>query len=232
MNAKSRRRIEMGTRALGLSRAHPDESPGYAAALTRLEERLDRAEELAGLQRVGILQVRASTARKRELRLAMRKAHLAHLAKVARIAEREMPELAQKLTLRPGTGTYLAFRTAARGMAAEAQSRKEALVKHGLAESVLVNLTQTLDQFDAVVESGVTGRQTHVAASAELQAVADEIFQIVQVMDGLNRYRFMKEPELLAGWESASSVLAAPKTTRKPDPDTAPPTGGEIRPAA
>lgn len=100
MNAKSRRRIEMGTRALGFSRAHPDESPGYAAALTRLEERLDRAVELAGLQRKGILQVRASTARKRELRLAMRKAHLDHLAKVARIAAREVPELAQKLTLR------------------------------------------------------------------------------------------------------------------------------------
>jgi hypothetical protein len=224
MNAKSRRRIEMGTRALEFSRAHPDESPGYAAALTRLEERLDRAEELAGLQREGILQVRASTARKQELRLAMRKAHLAHLAKVARIAAREMPELAQKLTLRPRTGTYLAFRTAARGMAAEAQSRKEALVKHGLAESVLVNLAQTLDQFDAAVESGVAGRQTHVGASAELQAVADEIFQIVQVMDGLNRYRFMNDPELLAAWDSASSVLAAPKTTTKPD--------GEIQPAA
>lgn len=224
MNAKSRRRIEMGTRALEFSRAHPDESPGYAAALTRLEELLDRAEELADRQRDGILQVRASTARKRELRVAMRKAHLAHLAKVARIAAREVPELAQKLTLRPGTRTYLAFRTAARGMAAEAQSRKEVLVKHGLAESVLVNLAQTLDQFDAAVESGVTGRQTHVGASAELQAVADEIFQIVQVMDGLNRYRFMNDLELLAVWDSASSVLAAPKTTPKPD--------GEIRPAA
>jgi hypothetical protein len=51
-------------------------------------------------------------------------------------------------------------------------------------------------------------------------------------MDGLNRYRFMNEPELLAGWESASSVLAAPKPTPKPGPDTPPPTGGEIRPAA
>lgn len=232
MNAKSRRRIEMGTRALEFSRAHPDESPGYAAALTSLEERLDRAEELAGRQREGILQVRASTARKRELRMAMRKAHLAHPATVARMAAREVPELAQKLTLRPGPGTYLAFRTAARGMAAEAQSRKEVLVKHGLAESVLVNLAQILDQFDAAVESGVTGRQTHVAASAELQAVADEIFQIVQVMDGLNRYRFMNDPELLAAWDSASNVLAAPKTTPNPSPDTTPPTGGEIRPAA
>jgi hypothetical protein len=56
--------------------------------------------------------------------------------------------------LRPGTTTYLAFRTAARGMAAEAQNQKDVLVKHGLAETVLENLVQALDQFDAAVESG------------------------------------------------------------------------------
>ena len=60
MNAKSRRRIEMGTRALDFSRAHPDASPGYTAAVTRLEERLARAEQLATQQREGTLQVRAA----------------------------------------------------------------------------------------------------------------------------------------------------------------------------
>jgi len=118
-------------------------------------------------------------------------------------------------------------------MAAEAQNRKELMVQHGLVETVLDNLVQTLDQFDAAVESGSGGRQAHFGAGAELQDVADEIVQIVRVMDGLNRYRFMNRPELLAAWESASNVLAAPKNgTPKPDPGTAPPAGGEIRPAA
>jgi hypothetical protein len=84
----------------------------------------------------------------------MRQAHLSHLAQVAKVAARETPELTQKLVLRPGTTTYLAFRTAARGMAAEAQNQKDVLVKHGLAETVLENLVQALDQFDAAVESG------------------------------------------------------------------------------
>ena len=105
-------------------------------------------------------------------------------------------------------------------------------MRYGLAESVLNNLLETLDQFDAAVESGATGRHTHVGASAQLQEVADEIFQIVGVMDGLNRYRFMSDSELLAAWESASAVVATPKSAPKPGPDTAPPTGGEIRPAA
>jgi hypothetical protein len=227
MEAKSRRKLEMGTRALDFSRAHPDASPGYTAAVTRLEERLARGEQLASQQREGLLEVRAATARKLELRRAMRQAHLSHLAQVAKVAAREVPELAQKLVLRPGPTTYLAFRTAARGMAAEAQNQKEVLVKHGLVETVLDNLVQALDQFDAAVEQGAGGRQAHVGASAELKAVADEVVQIVNVMDGLNRYRFMNDAELLAAWESASNVLAPPRsgTSTKPAP-------GEIRPAA
>ena len=148
MNAKARRKLEMGARALDFSRAHPDASPGYTAAMTRLEERLARGERLASQQREGQLEVRAASARKAELRRAMRRAHLSHLAQVAKVAAREVPELAQKLVLRPGPTTYVAFRTAARGMAAEAQNQKEVLVKHGLVETVLDNLVQALDQFD------------------------------------------------------------------------------------
>ena len=170
----------MGTRALDFSRAHPDASPGYAAAVTRLEALLARADQVAGQQREGQLEVRAATARKKELKRSMQQAHLSHLAQVAKVAAREVPELAQKLVLRPRTRTYLAFRTAARGMAAEAQSQKEVLVKHGLVETVLDNLVQALDQFDAAVESGAEGRRAHVGASAELTAVADEVFQIVE----------------------------------------------------
>jgi hypothetical protein len=233
MNAKSRRKIEMGTRALEFSRAHPDASPGYTAAVTRLEQGLARANELAAQQRDGLLEVRAATARKVELRRSMRQAHLAHLAQVAKIAGREVPELVQKFVLKPGTSSYLAFRTVARGIAAEAESQKEVLVKHGLVEAVLESLVQTLDQFDAAVEQGSAGRQAHVGASAELQAVADEVVQIVNVMDGLNRYRFAKEGELLAAWKSASNVLATPRNgSAKSASDGAPPAGGEIRPAA
>jgi len=53
-------------------------------------------------------------------------------------------------------------------------------------------------------------------------------------MDGLNRYRFMNDAELLAAWESASSVAATPRagTSAGTGPEAGPPAGGEIRPAA
>lgn len=63
--------------------------------------------------------------------------------------------------------------------------------------------------------------------------MANEIVQIVRVMDGLNRYRFLNEAEQLAAWESASNVLAAPKNgAPKPGSGDTPPAGGEVRPAA
>lgn len=175
----------MGRRALEFSRNHPDTSAGYAAALARLEERLSRAQQIATQQMDGLRDVSAAAERKKELRHVLQQAHLVHIAEVGKAAAREEPDLNQKFVFRPGTRAYLAFRTAARGMAAEAQSHKELLVKHGLVDSVLENFLHTLDQFDEAVEQGLEGRRLHVGASAELRSVADEIVQVVRAMDGL-----------------------------------------------
>jgi hypothetical protein len=47
---------------------------------------------------------------------------------------------------------------------------------------VLRNLAQALDEFDQVVEQGTDGRRAHVGASAELDAVAEELTQVVRLM--------------------------------------------------
>lgn len=227
MNAKTRRKIEMGTRALNFSRARPDGSPGYAAAISRLEERLTRAQQLAEQQRDGILGVRAATMKKHELRKIMRRTQLMHLSLVAEAAAKELPELAQKFVLAPEATPYLAFRTAARGLAAEAQNQKELLIKHGLVDTVLDSLVQNLNQFDQALEQGTENRRAHVGASAELDAVADEVAHIVKVMDALNRFRFAADAESLAAWDSASSTFAPIRSgSQKPSVD------GEIKPAA
>lgn len=230
MNAKNRRRIEMGTRALNFSRAHSDASPGYAAALSRLEERLARADQLATQQRDGIIEVRSSSAQKRDLRRSMRRGQLTHLARVADIAAKELPELSQKFILAPMSSPYLAFRTAARGMAAEAQSRKELLVQHGLAGTVLESLVAALDEFDRAIERGTDGRREHVGASAELDTVADEVVQIVRMMDGLNRFRFANDAESLAAWESSSNTFGPVRSSSlKPAPAEPPASEGEVK---
>jgi hypothetical protein len=224
----------MGARALEFGHAHPLESPGYAATMVRLEERLGRADMLASQQRDGILAVRAATRHKRELVEKMRQAHLTHLAQVAREAAGELPELPPKFLLKPGKGSYRAFRTAARGVQVEAQNRRAELVKHGLVEPLLDDLGRLLDELDAVVERGQEARRVHVGATAQLEVVADEVVRQVKALGGLNRYRFANEPDLLAQWVSASNVVATRRAAAgKPAGEPpAEPGAGDVRPAA
>jgi hypothetical protein len=240
MKASIRRIIDMGNRVLQFSRAHPDPSPGYAAALSRLEKGLAEADALAARQRDGINAVRSATTQKRAIRRRIRRTQLVHLARVAESAAGEAPDLAQKFRLTREGVSYLAFRTAARGMLAEAENQKELLVKHGLLDASIQSLSQSLSQFEQAVEQGNAGRRTHVGASAELDALAEELIQVVRLMDGANRYRFTEDAEAIAAWESAINTFAPSRSGGQPDrrsgensqsPAT-PPQAGEIKPAA
>jgi hypothetical protein len=228
MLAKTRRKLNMGTRVLEFSRKYPDASPGYLAAAARLQGLLDRAEQLARQQNDGRSEVRVATGRKRELRRLMLQAHLDHLAHVAEIASIEEPEVIQKFVFPADATTYQAFQTAASGIAAEAESRKDLLMKHGLSEEVLNGLKVALEQFETAVEQGAAGRLAHVGASAELVIVSEQVVQTVKVMNGLIRIRFGNQREILAAWESASNVIGPPR----PQEDTPTDPDGEVRPAA
>jgi hypothetical protein len=230
MNGDSRRKIEMGTRALEFSRAHPDTEPAMATTVARLEQLLARATETATVQREGLVHVHAAAARKVELRRQMREVPIAHLAEVGRAAAKEEHELGKTFTFRPGASTSFAFRTAARSMASSAQTHREVLVKYGLSQSVLDEFVQTLDQFDAAVALGNDGRTAHVGATRDLRAVATEIVRTVRVMDGRNRQRFADQEQLLGSWISASTVLGTPRPGTESEGGT--PAGGEVRPAA
>jgi hypothetical protein len=220
----------MGARALDFSRAHPDTEPGTATAVARLEQLLARAAETATVQREGVVHVRTASTWKQELRQAMRDVPIAHLAEVGRAAAREEPELGKTFSFKPGASTFLAFRTAARSMAGSAQEHRELLAKYGLAQSVLDEFVQMLDQFDEAVALGNDGRTAHVGATRELRAVATEIVRTVRVMDGRNRQRFADQEQLLGSWISASTVLGRSRSGAEPEGGTS--AGGEVRPAA
>jgi hypothetical protein len=228
--------IEMSNRVLAFSREHPDPSPGYSAALSRLENGVAEADVLAARQRDGIIAVRTATTQKRVIRRQIRRTHMVHFMRVAESAAAEAPELFQKFRLTREGVPYLAFRTAARGMLAEAESQKELLIRHGLLDSSIQSLAKSLGEFEKAVEQGNAGRRMHVGASAELVALAEELNQVVRLMDGTNRYRFAEDAEALAAWESASSTFAPARggqtVSRSGGPSTPPSPGGEIKPAA
>ena len=236
MNAESRRKIEMGTRALEFGRAHPDTEPSTATVVAKLEQLVGRAHAQATAQRDGFINVRAATARKEELRRRMLEVPIAHLADVGSLAAREQHELDKVFRFRPGASTFMAFRAAARGMAAAAEVHAEVLAKYGLSASVLEEFGRLLDEFDAAVELGHDGRAAHLGATREIDVVAQEIVRTVRVMDGRNRQRFGQDAQLLGAWFGASRVLGVPRAAPTGGAEPAPaaqdgPTG-ETRPAA
>ncbi len=103
----------MGKRALDFSRAHPDPSAGYTAAVQRLSDAIGSAEQVSARQRVGRFEVRAATELKESLRRTMKRGHLVHLTIAARMASREVPALNQRFVPIPEAMPYLAFRIAA-----------------------------------------------------------------------------------------------------------------------
>jgi hypothetical protein len=46
-----------------------------------------------------------------------------------------------------------------------------------------------------------------------------EVVQLVGMMDGLNRYRFQKEPQLRVALESARHVVSGPQAAKEEVPD-------------
>jgi hypothetical protein len=232
MRAKTRRKLEMGKRVLEFCRQHRDPSPGFVATAARLEELLARGDQLVRQQIDGVSEVHAATARKRELRRLMLAAHLDHLINVAQIAAVEEPELLQKIVFPVDATTYLAFQAAANGMAAEAEGRKDLLIKHGMSEEVLSSLQVSLQEFETAVEQGSAGRLAHVGATAELVRIAEEGVQVVKVMNGLVRVRFANQGELLAAWESASSVVADPRPDKPVTDASGTPSSTDVKPAA
>jgi hypothetical protein len=219
----------MGRRALEFSVAHPDTEPGTGAVVARLEQLLARANDLAAAQRDGVIDAAAASARKKELRRQMLDVPIAHLAEVGRAAAREEHELGKTFRFRPTANTFLAFRTAARSMAAAAAANRDVLLKYGLSQSVLDEFVQKLDEFDAATALGNEGRTAHVGATRELKGVALEIVGAVRVMDGRNRQRFAQDGQLFGSWLNASTVLGNRRQGTEPDGTAS---AGEVSPAA
>jgi len=230
MNHSIRRKLTMATRVRDFNRAHPDASEGYTATLTRLEDRLARAEALATQERSGFLAVRAATTRKKELRLTIRGEHLEHLARIGRAVAADEPELARRFQLPRWSTNHQTFLAAARAMAAEAKARRAIFIRDGLPESFEEDLSKALTEYEDAGNEANAGTALHIGARADLKAVTTEIMQIVRRLDGINRYRFRSDPELEAAWRAARDVSWPTMHERTALPDDSTP-AGPARPA-
>jgi hypothetical protein len=205
MNFSIRRKLDMAGRVRDFCRTHPDQNPGYTAAVGRLEERLARAEALARQEVAGRQTVSGAVVNKEQLRLEIHKT-IALLAGLAAPAAKEERELAVGIIRPDVNGSHLAFLTRSRVAAATGSTHKDLLTRYGMPEGFLDELNAALDRYEQSLNQQHAGRAAHVGARAELEAVTAEIMLIVRQLDALNRFRFRKDAESLAAWKSARDV--------------------------
>ena len=234
MLAVLRRRLEMAVRVRDFLRAHRTEGNqgggAEAAAFARLEELLARAEVLAAQQRAGVVAQRGSTAQRAEVRRALQSQLLRYLSAVGRVAARQNTELGAQFRLPATRATNQAFLTLARGMLTKATEQEDLLVSHGMSEQLLDDLAAALTAFEQTLEATRAARREHVGASADLDAVFSEISQQVRLLDGLVRYRFGDNAELMGAWASARNVEGPFRS--KAEPAAGSVTPAIIKPAA
>jgi hypothetical protein len=215
MNIEFGRKLEMMVRVIGHCEANSDDNAGFVTLLNGLKQDRVRAEALAAQQRAGQLDARAATSHRMKLRNRTHHHLLVPLARVASSAAAEEPEVDKVFKAPRLNSRNLVWRTAARGMLAQAQARKELFLRHGMTEGMLTELAAALDEFDGTTDRRNTGRDVHIAATAELNEVIREGMRKVDVFDGLNLYRFRDQPEKLAQWDSVKNV-PTPTTGKQP----------------
>jgi hypothetical protein len=231
----------MTVRVVNLSHAHPDTDPGHLVSVGRLEAIQVEFEQCDAVFRSGRIDVHTGAVEKRRIRRELLAGPIVHLTEVGTLSRRDHPELVGKFRYKPSGDSYVAFRTAARSMQAEAETHKEVLSKYGLSEAVLEVLGQLLDQFDVAVKQGTDGRAAHTGAKKRLDALALEAGQIVRLMDARNRIRFKNDQQVLGAWISASAMFGSGAVTGPADAPApvpggegggTPEAGGEVKPAA
>jgi len=196
----------MAVRVRDFLRAHQTDGMPEGTVLAHLEELVERADVLAAQQRDGVVASRAAAEQRAGVRRALQSKLLRCLAAVGAAAGKENVELGAQFRLPKTRASNSAFVTMARGMLKQATAQKDLLVSRGMMAKLVDDLALAIAEFDKTLEATRAGRRDHVGASADLRSVAAEIAEQVRLLDGLVRYRFGDNAELMGAWASARNV--------------------------
>jgi len=197
----------MAERVRTFLRAHQLQGMGEGLGVAKLEELIARAQALDEQQRVGVNLSRQATKQRNTVRKALEDKILRYLRAVGRIAAKQKGELANEFPLPASNASHKALLTVGRASLDKATAQKEVFLGLGMSPKVLDELAAALSEYEQTLEASRAGPQEHVEASADLAAVATEITEQVELLDGVVRYQFGDDPEVMSGWTSARNVV-------------------------
>ena len=239
MNTKIRRKLDMAARVREFVRGHVASELGYTPVLARLDDLLGRAETILGRQHDGRVAARGARARRLLLRSTLHAQLVHYLVAVGSLAAKDQADVAASFRLPPTNTTNLAFITAVKSLLAAGQSQKDLLVKAGMSATLLDELGRMVTDFEAASEAARTARRDHIGARTDLDVITAQLVEQVKLLDGITRYRFGSDREVMAEWRAAHQLLGVPRNgeatpvTPTPAPTPQPTTPvGEVKDAA
>ncbi len=210
MNTAVRRKLDMAARVREFVRAHAATEPGYTPVVTRLDELLTRAEAILTRQHRGSVAARGAIAQRNELRGTLHAQLVHYLVAVGSVAAKDQADLAARFKLPSTNGSNLGYATAVKALLAAGEGERDLLVKAGLAPTLFEELGKMVADFEAATEEARTARRDHIGARIDLDVITAELTEQVKLLDGITRYRFGKDVEMMAEWRAAKQMLGQP----------------------
>lgn len=202
----------MAARVREFIRARSASEPGYPPVLARLEELITRADVIAGRQHQGVIAAQGARAHRRDLRDQLHRQLVHYLVALGTYAGKDQAELARQFRLPDGSANNAAFLTSVKALVAAAESQRDLLIKQGMAVASLDEINRLVTEFEAASEAARTARRDHIGARTDLELITAQLMDEVNLLDGITRYRFGNEPEVMAEWKAARQVLGQPRT--------------------
>lgn len=210
MNTKVRRKLEMANRVREFTRAHAADEPGYVPVLAKFDELLTRAFGIVARQIEGQVAARVARARRDDLRQVVHSQLVHYLVAVGSVAARDQTELSLRFRLPGSNVSNTAFLASVKNLLTAAEGQRELLLQDGMMPSLLEDLNKLVVEFETAVERKDAARRNHIGARVDLEDITAELVEQINVLDGVTRYRFGKDPEVMAEWKAARQILGQP----------------------
>lgn len=220
MDGGVRRVLNMAEAVLLFVRAYVLTDQGIVDAVALFGERLAGLKSLLARSADGRLAAKRLRENRDAVRAELERRHLRHLVSVAAKARGENPDGFNVYRMPGGSATLAAFSSALGSMVDAAKGHNEILKRHGFAETGLAELERAASEYTTLSNAVVTARTNHRAATEAIQAATADLIDVIEVLDGIYRFHFDSQPEMLARW------LAARDRTKRPARKASPPAGG------
>jgi hypothetical protein len=213
MKDTERRRLEMFIRVREFGTAHAAEFPinGFASEqFAIVNSAINALETHAGAQSSGRGGARQGAAGKAAARDELLR-DLEAISRTARGMALTTPGLEDKFRV-PHNKSNQDVLAAARAAANDAPPFKAEFIRRGMPADFLEDLAADIAVMEGAISQKAQGTESHVAATAAIDAEIERGMTAVRQLDPVIRNAFASDPATLAAWFSASHVARTPRS--------------------